>query len=173
MNVIINNEQTNFKTLEYSESFLAFRKKILYNNIELKKVNKNLFEYNNNGVTESFEVHGNQIFGVTIKMFGNKLEVIRKITWYEIVLTILIFISSIIFSGIVGCKAVTMDLLGGTIASFVTICIVIGVLLTILNLILLYRVNKWYLQIIVAFLLIAITILLSYIFAVFVFKIVL
>ena len=87
MKITIKNEQTNNKELCYEEGFWTGKKTIKYNGVELLKLSRNLYEYKDGEKTEQFEVKGNQLIGVTIKMFGNDVEVVRKITWYEIVMS--------------------------------------------------------------------------------------
>ena len=47
-----------------------------------------LYEYKDGDITEQFEIKGNQLIGITIKMFGNTVEIARKLTWYEIVMAV-------------------------------------------------------------------------------------
>lgn len=149
MKITIKNEQTNNKELCYEEGFWTGKKTIKYNGVELLKLSRNLYEYKDGEKTEQFEVKGNQLIGVTIKMFGNDVEVVRKITWYEIVMSVLVFVPCILFGAIGGAFG------GG---------------LGFTNLAIIRNVDKWWLKLIISLQFAAISLLLSYIFAYLVFK---
>lgn len=102
MKIVINNEQTKNKELYYEEGFWTGKRTITYNGILLKKIKMNLYEYNDGENIEQFQIKGNQLFGVSINMFGNNVEVSRKLTWYEIVMAVLVFIPCILFGAIGG-----------------------------------------------------------------------
>ena len=102
MKVIVKNEQTKNKELYYEEGFWTGKRTIKYNGISLTKIKRNLYEYKNGETTENFEIKGNQLIGVTIKMFGNVVEIARKLTWYEIVMSLMVFIPCILFGAIGG-----------------------------------------------------------------------
>ena len=102
MKAIVNNEQTKNKDLYYEEGFWTGKRTITYNGILLKKIKMNLYEYDDGEKIEQFQIKGNQLFGVSINMFGNNVEVSRKLTWYEIVMAVLVFIPCILFGAIGG-----------------------------------------------------------------------
>lgn len=102
MKVTINNEQTDNKQLDYEESFWTGKRTIVYDGVTLTKVKRNLFEYKKDDITETFEVIGNQLYGVSIKMFGKTVEVTRKIKWYEIVMSIFVFVPCVLFGAVGG-----------------------------------------------------------------------
>lgn len=102
MKIVINNEQTKNKDLYYEEGFWTGKRTITYNGILLKKIKMNLYEYDDGEKIEQFQIKGNQLFGVSINMFGNNVEVSRKLTWYEIVMAVLVFIPCILFGAIGG-----------------------------------------------------------------------
>ena len=102
MKAIVNNEQTKNKELYYEEGFWTGKRTITYNGILLKKIKMNLYEYDDGEKIEQFQIKGNQLFGVSISMFGNNVEVSRKLTWYEIVMAVLVFIPCILFGAIGG-----------------------------------------------------------------------
>lgn len=151
MKILINNEQTNNKLLEYEEGFWTGKRTIKYDGVILSKVKRGSYEYKNGEITETFEIKGNQLVGVKIKMFGNEVEIARKLTWYEIVMAILVFAPGFLFGAI-----------GGAI----------GGALGFTNLVIIRQVDKIYLKIIFSILFLTIGLLLSYIFAVLVLKIV-
>ena len=149
MKEIINNEQTKNKELVYEEGFWTGKRKITYDGIELVKIKRNLYEYKVEDKTETFEVKGNQLFGATITMFGNTIQLARKLTWYEILMSVLVFVPCVLFGAI-----------GGAIGG--------GLGMT--NIVIIRQVDKLYLKITFSVLFAAISILLSYIFAYLVFK---
>lgn len=151
MRKIINNEKTQNKVLIYDENIWTGKRTIKYDGTILTKINRNLYEYKNGETSEQFKIKGNLFSGTTITMFGNEIELERRLTWYEIVLSIIVFIPCIMFG-----------LVGGVIGGF----------LGAINLLLIRQFDKIYFKIIVSILFLAIGMLLSYIFAVLVFKMV-
>lgn len=127
MKYTVNNQATQNKDLVYTEGFWSGKKTITYNGVELKKVEKNKFEYTDGEKAEIFEIKGNSFIGVSINMFGQNVEVLRKLVWYEILLSVLVFLPGVIFGG----------LIGGMIAG------VLGVA----NLFVIRHLDKWYLQV--------------------------
>ena len=144
MKVIINNEQTKNKELYYEEGFWTGKRTIKYNGISLTKIKRNLYEYKEGETTENFEIKGNQLIGVTIKMFGNVVEVARKLTWYEIVMSLMVFIPCILFGAIGG---------------------VFGGGLGFINLTIIRNVDKLWLKLIISLQFAIVALLMSYIFA--------
>ena len=102
MKVILNNEHTKNKDLYYEEGFWTGKRTITYNGVLLRKIKMNLYEYDDGEKIEQFQIKGNQLFGVSISMFGNNVEVSRKLTWYEIVMAVIVFIPCILFGAIGG-----------------------------------------------------------------------
>jgi len=100
--------------------------------------------FKKNNIVENFVVKGNQLFGSKIIMFGNEIEIVRKLNWYEILLSILVFIPLIFFGAIGGA-------FGGALG--------------ITNLIIIKQVEKWYFKVIISIQFILIALLLSYILA--------
>ena len=127
MKYIVNNQATQNKDLVYTEGFWSGKKTITYNGVELKKIEKNKFEYADGDKKEVFEIKGNSFLGVKINMFGQDVEVLRQLVWYEILLSVLVFLPGVIFGGMIG----------GMIAG------VLGVV----NLFIIRHLDKWYLQV--------------------------
>lgn len=144
MKVIINNEQTKNKELYYEEGFWTGKRIIKYNGTSLTKINRNLYEYKDGETTENFEIKGNQLIGVTIKMFGNVVEIARKLTWYELLMSIFVFIPCILYGAV-----------GGAI----------GGILGFTNLTIIRDIDKWWLKLIVSVQFVFVSLLLSYILA--------
>lgn len=144
MKIIINNEQTNNKDLEYEEGFWTGKKTIKYNRITLNKIKRNVYEYSEGETKELFQIKGNQILGITIEMFGNSVELLRKLENYEMFLSILILVPCLLFGAV-----------GGAI----------GGILTFTNLTLIRNLEKTSLKIIISLQFFLLGILLSYIIA--------
>ena len=144
MQITINNEQTKNKELYYEENFWTGKKTIKYNGVILTKIKRNLYEYKDGDISEQFEVKGNQLVGITINLFGETIEVARKLTWYEIVMSILVFVPCILFGAIGGA-------IGGAFG--------------FTNLTIIRNVDKWWLKLIISIQFTIIGLLLSYLFA--------
>jgi len=151
MKVTINNEQTNNKLLEFEESFWTGRRTIVYDGVVLTKIKRSIYEYNKDEVVEQFVIKGNQLIGITINIFGQTIEIERKLTWYEVVLSLLVTIPCL-FCGAIG---------GG-----------IGGLLGFTNVTIIRQIDKWYLKVIVSIQFLVIALLLSYIMVCMIFKII-
>ncbi len=102
MKISINNEKTKNKTLEYEEGFWTGKKRLVYDGVQLTKIKRNLFEWRSDEACETFEIKGNQLFGVVVKAFGEEIEVARKLTWQEILLSVIVFIPCMLFGAIGG-----------------------------------------------------------------------
>ena len=150
MKVTINNEQTNNKVLAFEEGFWTGKRTIIYDGVILTKIKRNIYEYKKDDITEQLIVKGNQLMGITINMFGQTVEIARKLTWYEIVMAILVFAPCILFGAI-----------GGAI----------GGALGFTNLIIIRQVDKVYVKIILSIQFLVIGLLLSYIIACMILKI--
>ena len=144
MKIIVNNEQTKNKELCYEEGFWTGKRTIKYDGVTLTKIKRNLYEYKNGESVEQFVVKGNPFYGITITMFGNNVEIVRRLTWYEIVMSVVVFVPGVLFGAVGG---------------------VIGALIGITNLIVIRKVNKWWLQLIISLVFTAVCLVLSYVVA--------
>lgn len=144
MKIIINNHQTKNKDLYFEEGVWTGKRTIIYDGVTLTKIKRNIYEYKNGDVKEQFSIKGNQLIGVTIKMFENTIEISRKLTWYEMVMSLLVFIPCILFGAIGGA-------FGGALG--------------FTNLIIIRNVDKWWLKLVISIEFAITSILLSYIFA--------
>ena len=144
MKKIIKNEQTKNKELYFEEGFWTGKRTIKYNGSPLTKLKRNLYEYKDGENSEQFEIKGNQLIGITIKMFGNSVEVARKLTWYEMVMALMVFVPCVLFGAIGGA-------FGGAFG--------------FTNLTIIRNVDKWWLKLIISIQFAIISVLLSYIFA--------
>lgn len=149
MKITINNEQTNNKVLEFEESFWTGKRSIIYDGVTLTKIKRNLYEYKQDDVVEQFQIKGNQMIGIIINMFGQEVEILRKLTWYEIVMAVLVLAPCVLFGAI-----------GGAI----------GGALGFTNLVIIRQVDKIYLKVIISIQFMIVGLLLSYIIACMVLK---
>lgn len=158
MKVSINNKETFNKTLYYEENLWTGKRTILYYGTPLKKLSYNKYLYERNGLKETFEVNGNSLVGVKIKMFDRQIKVIRPLNWYEILLSVLVFVSFFVFSGF--SNSVWLGaLLGG-----------IGGSICVTNLFLVKLSNNIWQKILLSIVMIGLGLLLSYIFTFHFFK---
>jgi len=146
---IINNEQTKNKELCFEENFWTGKKTIIYNGQVLTKIKTNVYQYSDEQTTEQFVIKGNTITGLAIQMFGNSVVISRKLLWYEIVMSVMVFIPSLYFGAIGGA-------LGGGLG--------------FTNLTIIKNIDKWWLKLIVSIQFTLVSLLLSYIFVRLIFK---
>lgn len=151
MKIIINNEQTNNKQLEYEESAWTGRRTIIYDGVVLTKIKHNIYEYKKESAIEKFIIKGNQLIGITVNAFGKDIEVARKLMWYEIVLSLLVIMPCLLCGAIGGA-------IGGGLG-FVNVTII-------------RQLNKWYIKVIVSIQFLILALLLCYIIACMIFKVV-
>lgn len=158
MKVTINNEQTNNKVLEFEESFWTGKRTIVYDGVILTKIKRSVYEYKKDDVVEKFTIKGNQLIGITINAFGQTIEVARKLTWYEIVLSLSILVACLTF-GIITKSVIAGAFVGG-----------IGGGLAFTNAMIVRQIDKWYLKVIISIEILVTALLLSYIVAGMIFK---
>ena len=158
MKVTINNEQTNNKVLEFEESFWTGKRTIVYDGVILTKIKRSVYEYKKDDVVEKFTIKGNQLIGITINAFGQTIEVARKLTWYEIVLSLSILVACLTF-GIITKSVIAGAFVGG-----------IGGGLAFTNAMIVRQIDKWYLKVIISIEILVTALLLSYIVAGIIFK---
>lgn len=149
MKIILNDEQTKNSELYYKEGFWTGKRTIKYNNIPLKKIKRGIYEYKEGETIEQFEIKGNQLIGITIKMFGQNIELLRKLKWYEIILALIVLLPCFLFGAV-----------GGAI----------GGALGFTNLIIIRQIDKIWLKIVISIEIAIIGLLLSYILAYLVLK---
>ena len=165
MKIVINNEKTKNKELIYYENFWTGNRKICYDGTMLTKLTKNLFQYNNGEVTERFEIKGNVSYCLILKMFGQEIELVRKLAWWEIMLSVLPFVACLIFCFMSVQGSVLISALNGAL------CGAFGGGLSYFSSYLMRKVDKIYFKIIFAVLLFLVSLLISYIFSVLIFHV--
>jgi len=101
MKYIINNEKTKNKDFVYQENDWTGKKTLTYDGIPLTKIDRLNYKLENEGETSTVTIKGNSFSGLSVNMFGNEIEVIRKLAWYELVMAILVFAPCCIF-GLIG-----------------------------------------------------------------------
>lgn len=141
----INNEQTKFKDLVYEESIWTGRRTLSYDGVVLHKIKRGVYACKQGEQTEQITVKGNQLIGVTVTLFGQQIELLRKARWYEWALSILVLMAGVVFACLNhdGDSIALCALVSG-------ICGGIGGGLYFANFYLLRRVDKLYLKIILS-----------------------
>ena len=102
MKISVNNAQTQNKEFVYEENIWTGKKKITYNGQILNKISRGKYEYKDGESAEIFEIKGNQFFGMKVVMFGQEVELIRQLVWYEILLSVLVIVPGIMCGAIGG-----------------------------------------------------------------------
>jgi hypothetical protein len=102
MKLIINNEQTKHKDLYFEESFWLGKRSLTYDGETLKKTGRNTFEYGDEDTTKVAKIKGNQIYGLTINIFEEDITIVRKLTWYEILMSLIILLPCFLFGAVGG-----------------------------------------------------------------------
>lgn len=90
MKVSLCNESTENKTIELSKNVWTGKMKISIDNQSLQKVKRNKYVYTNlNGETYDVLVSGNEITGIVLKMNGREVHIVKKLTVFEIIISLL------------------------------------------------------------------------------------
>lgn len=150
MKVVINNNQTNNKPLQVEESFFTGKHNVKYDGTNLPNNGKNSFKLGNAKEASEVSVKGHQLWGTSVSLLGNNIQVFNKLAWYEIVLSVLIFAPCLMFSWVGAVVGLLLACLG-----FLTIRLFTDSLVY---------------KIVIAVLFLAIGMLLSYLLAVHAFK---
>ncbi|MBR5012341.1 MAG: hypothetical protein IKY15_00205 [Clostridia bacterium] len=102
MKISVNNAQTQNKEFVYEENTWTGKKKITYNGQILNKISRGKYEYKDGESAEIFEIKGNQFLGMKVVMFGQEVELIRQLVWYEIFLSLLVIVPGLMCGAIGG-----------------------------------------------------------------------
>ena len=149
MQVSVKSQNIGDKELVFNQNFWTGKIKIYYDNTELKKISNKVFQYQSKDKIEQLTVKGNQLTGISINFMGQDFQIMHKLSWYEIVLSLFVFLPCILFGAIGGA-------LGGLFGA--------------INLIYIRYIEKIWLKIVISLEICCIALLLSYIFACMVFK---
>jgi len=101
MKYIINNEKTKNKDFVYQENDWTGKRTLTYDGTPFTMVNRSNFKLENGGEISTVTIKGNSFSGLSVNLFGNDVEVIKKLAWYECVMAILVFAPCCIF-GVIG-----------------------------------------------------------------------
>lgn len=121
MRIILNNEDTKNKTFFYEENVWTGKRTLVYYGTPLKKLSYGVYKYQKGDESQIFEVKGNSLIGLTVKMFGKDVRLIKPLAWYEITLSALIFVAFVLFgiwSGQWWVGAICGGLGGGTSVAY-------------------------------------------------------
>ncbi|MFP4478420.1 MAG: hypothetical protein ACLFPM_03180 [Candidatus Izemoplasmatales bacterium] len=90
MKVTLCNESTQNKQIEMSKNIWTGKMMITIDNQALKKVKRNMYVYTDeSGQTYDVLVSGNEITGLILKMDGREIHLLRKLSVFEIIISIL------------------------------------------------------------------------------------
>ena len=167
MEININNEKTKNKQLVVKINEWTGIVKIFYDGKQAKRVKWRTYEIEINSSKELITFVGNQYQGFYIKIFDNKIEVLRKLAWYEILLSTLILTSGFVFAVLAG--VYTKQL--GLACLIGALCGGVGGLLYSLSCIFLRKYKKIYINIIILIELLLISISFNYILLFLIFKV--
>lgn len=78
--------------IKYEESFWTGKKTIVINDVELQKVKKNVYKYQD----EDYNLKGNYLIGASLNKGTTKIQLLKSLSWWNY---ILIFIPAILFTG--------------------------------------------------------------------------
>ena len=104
--------------ITYDESFWTGRKNILVNKNPLQKLDKTTFVLpKEGGGFETVKIKGNFMIGAKATIGSETLTLMPTIKWYEIVLTVLIFLFNVVWANVPQ-LVLLMPLVGGFIGGF-------------------------------------------------------
>ena len=156
--MIYNIKDEKLDEIKYEEGFWTGKRTLTINDKELKKIDKNNFEFQNGEEVRKVQVTGNAITGVKLIDDNNNIELVSKPKWYEIVLSCFIFAFILIWGNSVTlCKI--FPLVGGAIGGLIS-----GAF-AMLNLFAIKKVKKIWLKLLVFVGFFAITVLSCYLVA--------
>jgi len=90
MKIKLCNEKTQNKEIFLSKNSWSGKMVITIDNQTLKKVKRNQYVYiDDKGESYDVLVSGNEITGITLKMDGREINILRKLTVFEIIISII------------------------------------------------------------------------------------
>lgn len=102
MKLVIENELTNFKTLEYEESSLTGKISITYDGTPMTKVRRKEYEFEDENGSHTAYIKGNIYSGTTLTMLDKEIILSPKMAWYEIIIIVLGLIPCLFFGAVGG-----------------------------------------------------------------------
>lgn len=103
----------------YEESFWLGRKSITVNGTPLKKLAKNTYSLGDEQPQQLVRVRGGYLMGVKLAFPGKVIQATPAITWYETVLSVLIFVFILIW-GNVPALCLIIPVVGGAIGGLIS-----------------------------------------------------
>ncbi len=141
--------------IDYTESFWTGQKGLSINDTPLQKVDKNTFRTEDG---QQVTLSGNNMSGVKLTMGEHTVQLVRAVTWYEIVLSILPFVLIMVWGNItalVKIVPVVGGVLGGAISA--AMCVV--------NVFVIKNVKKVWLKVLISVAMLGATFLICYLIA--------
>lgn len=121
MREIVQHEK--YGTIEYDENFLTGKKVIKINGVQLEKRGKNIFTFHDGEKFTTCSVSGNYLIGVKLAVDGQKIQLVKPLTWWEGVLAGIMLVFFIVWGNVTAlCEMLPLagGAIGGAITGFMT-----------------------------------------------------
>lgn len=109
---VVNSEATNNKPLQVEMKGSNFL--VTYDGISANKISKGQYEVACDEETVAIQLKGNMYTGIFATMFGNEIELLRKLAWYEMVIAIITLAPCLLFGAIGGASGAVFAFLNLT-----------------------------------------------------------
>ena len=113
----------------YEESFWTGKSQLWVNGELLQKADKKTFVMTRDSKITYIHLTGNIIFGVTMSIDSEKIEIVPKAKWYELALVSLIFILTIVWGNSVQLCSI-IPIVGGAIGGAISAIVAITTLIS-------------------------------------------
>ena len=161
MKVIVENEK--YGTIEYNESFWTGKKTIYVGGKLLTKKDKNKYAYSSEEGEVSVKVNGNSFTGLDLIIMDKRVEILPKTTVLEYILALIPFIVVLIWGNSVYLCSI-LPIVGGAIGGGIS-----GAA-TVIGMMFMKRNKNFLIKILISMITLAITMLICFGIAVFVFN---
>ena len=117
--MIVNLQHETFGPIVYDENVWTGKRRIFINGTEIKKIKKNLYEYQNGEEKLNVSVKGNFISGIKLIIGAETIDVERPAKFYEIFCSCIIFALVLVWGNSVELCAI-FPIIGGAIGGAVS-----------------------------------------------------
>ena len=117
--MIVNLQHETFGPIVYDENVWTGKRRIFINGTEIKKIKKNLYEYQNGEEKLNVSVKGNFISGIKLIIGAETIDVERAANWYEALCSGLIFALILVWGNSVELCSI-FPIIGGAIGGAVS-----------------------------------------------------
>lgn len=107
-------QDSNIGEIIYDENLLTGNKSLYINGKSLVKMNKTTFALSEGEEKKYAVIEGNLFTGITLKFDGRKIVISNKPTWYEITLSVLMFVINLVWGNSVALCSI-IPICGGAI----------------------------------------------------------